>query len=59
MLMILITKRRFGGVGAPEGHENVPDIHTGFFSKTKSEFLAEDVGITPFFPAKYLFLAKF
>ena len=28
-------ERRFGGVGAPLGSENVPDIHTGFFRKIK------------------------
>ena len=38
----LITKRRFGGVGAPEGHEIAPDILIQDFSpksKTDNIFL--------------------
>ena len=32
---IFITERRFGGVGAPEGLENVPDILTQNFPQSK------------------------
>ncbi len=42
--LFLITTQRFGGVGAPEGSEKVPD-HI-FLQKKKSKFviLAEDYG---------------
>ena len=37
---IFITERRFGGVGAPEGLVNVPDIYTKNFRKVSvSAFL--------------------
>ena len=44
--LIYFKLRRFGGVGAPEGLENVPEICTKLFGKTKkkSVFLAEYVG---------------
>ena len=52
---IFITERRFGGVGAPGGRENVPDIHTRFSANIKkSVFLAFYVGYIPNFPAKIL-----
>ena len=36
--LFFITERRFGGVEAPEGLENVPDIHTKIFRKIKKCF---------------------
>ncbi len=45
MLLFLITTRRFGGVGAPEGCEKVPDhIFLQNRKKSKFVFLAEDYG---------------
>ncbi len=43
--LILFTTRSFGGVGAQEGHEKVPD-HNFLQIKKKSKFifLAEDYG---------------
>ena len=43
--LFLITTRRFGGVGAPEGREKVPDhIFPQNKKKSKFVFLAEDYG---------------
>ena len=33
--LLFFTELRFGGVGAPEGRENVPDIQTKNFRKIK------------------------
>ena len=53
-ILFFLKKRRFGGVGAPEGRENVPDIYTSFSRKIKKNmFLAEYVGYIPKFSAKY------
>jgi hypothetical protein len=48
--LFLITTRRFGGVGAPEGREKVPD-HI-FHKLKKVVFLAEDDGINQIFLQK-------
>ena len=43
--LFLFTIRRFGGVGAPEGREKVPDhIFPQNKKKSKIVFLAEDYG---------------
>ena len=43
--LFLITTRRFGGVGAPEGREKVTDhIFLEIKKKSKFVFLAEDYG---------------
>ena len=46
--LFLITTRRFGGVGAPEGREKVPD-HIFLEIKKKCVFLAESYGINRIF----------
>ncbi len=54
--LFLITARRFGGVGALEGREKVPD-HIFLQNKKKSKFvfLVEDYGwIIPDFSAKFV-----
>jgi hypothetical protein len=46
--LFLITTRRFGGVGAPERSEKVPD-HIFLQIKRKFVFLAEDYGTNQIF----------
>ena len=63
MFLFLITKRRFGGVGAPEGREIVPDIFIQHFP-AKLVFLASHygwVGLAEkknFFPQNAIFSRK-
>ena len=56
--LFLITTRRFGGVGAPEGSEKVPD-HIFPQIKKYFVFLAEDYGINRIFPQNCVFLSNF